>query len=209
MRRNARTTTAVLTALAAVCAPTGAAAADDDDYQSVYGSEPAAALNCPDPLIEQPFTAFGDSRDYVLAPGGAFSDNAGGGWNLRGGARVDDGELNLREDSSARSPSMCVDLDYPEARFRYSVRARKADDAELRVEVRYPDGEDSGWEKVAEIDGDEGQDIGAGWKLSPDVPMRPELGGSEPGWRHVQIRLRSKDERWRIDDMYVDPKRRS
>ena len=49
-----------------------------------------------------------------------------------------------------------------------------------RVEVRYPDAADDDWEKVAQIDGDEGQYIGGGWSLSHDVPVRPELGGTSP-----------------------------
>jgi len=201
----------MLTAVAALGAPSAAVAADGDatSLQSTYGSAPAAELNCPDPLIEQPFAAYGDPRDFVLAPGGAFSHNGGGGWSLRGGADVDDGELKLPEDGSATSPATCVDLDYPVARFRYNVRGWNDDDAEIRVEVRYPDGADDDWQRVAQFDGDEGQYIGGGWRLSRDVPMRPELGGNQPGWRHVQIRLRSKDERFRIDDVYVDPKRRS
>lgn len=194
MRLNPRSTTFLLTAAAVLAAPGGAA---------------AAAPDCPDPVIEQPFAAFGDLRDYVLAPGGHFSDPDDSGWNLRGGARVDDGELLLREDGSATSAEMCVDEAYPIARFRYNVPARRADDAALRVEVRYPDAPDDDWQKVAKIEGDEGQYIGSGWTLSPDVDMRPHLGGNAPGWRHVQIRLRSQDRRWRIDDVYVDPKRRS
>ena len=208
MRSKTRPATALLALAAALGAPAAASAAESE-YEAAFGSTPAS-LDCPTPLVEQPFSAFGDPRDYVLSPGGSFSDpNAG--WSLRGGARIDDDELSLREDGSATSPAMCVDLDYPHARFRYRVPARKADDAQLRVEVRYPDADadDDGWERVAKIEGDEGQDIGSGWSLSPDVEMRPELGGSQPGWRHVQIRLRSKDERWRIDDVYVDPKRRS
>ena len=209
MRRNTRTTTALLTAFAALAAPSGAAAAgDDNSLLSTFGSAPSPTLNCPDPLIEQPFAAYGDPRDFVLAPGGAFS-HTGGGWSLRGDADIDDGMLKLPEDGSATSPAMCVDLDYPVARFRYDVRGRDDDDAEIRVEVRYPDGADDDWQRVAQFDGDEGQYIGGGWRLSRDVPMRPELGGNQPGWRHVQIRLRSKDERFRIDDVYVDPKRRS
>lgn len=199
---------AVLLALSAALGAPAAASAAESEYLAAFGTAPVGSLDCPTPLVEQPFSAFGDSRDYVLSPGGSFSD-PGAGWSLRDGARIDDGELSLREDGSATSPAMCVDLDYPHARFRYRVPARKADDAQLRVEVRYPDADDDGWERVAKIDADEGQDIGSGWSLSPDVEMRPELGGSQPGWRHVQIRLRSKDERWRIDDVYVDPKRRS
>ena len=42
---------------------------------------------CTDPLIENPFTQFGDNLDYVLAPDGNF-DGSVAGWQFAGGAKV-------------------------------------------------------------------------------------------------------------------------
>ena len=192
MRRNAFTTAGLLTAALCLCAPAAAMAQDDD-----------SGPTCADPLIEHPFGSFGDDRDFILAPGGAF-DGDDTEWRLNDDARVNDDSLSLKDGGRATSPSMCVDLAYEIMRFKY--RAPSDRDAELEVEVRYPGGS---WKEVAEIDRRDGQDIGGGWKLSDDVPVRPELGGSEPGWRHVTLRLRGDDGKWKVDDVYVDPKRRS
>jgi hypothetical protein len=193
LRRNALTT-GLLTAALALGAP-AAASADDD----------STGPNCADPLIEHPFAPFGDDRDFFLAPGGSF-DSDDTDWKLNDDARVQGGSLALRDDGRATSPAACVDLDHEIMRFKY--RAPLNPDAELEVEVRYPGTGDS-WMEVAEIEAGEGQDIGDGWLLSDDVPVRPELGGSEPGWRHVKIRFRGEEGKWRVDDVYVDPKRRS
>lgn len=194
MRRNALTTAGLMTAALALGAP-GAAMAHEDD----------SSPNCADPLVEHPFAPFGDDRDFTLAPGGAF-DRDDTDWNLNDDARVNGGSLVLKDGGRAASPRICVDLDYQVMRFKY--RAPSDPDAELRVEVRYPGAGDS-WEGVAEIEADDGLDIGGGWTLSDDVAVHPELGGSQPGWRHMKIRLRGDDGKWKVDDVYVDPKRRS
>ena len=193
MRRNALST-GLMTAALVLGAP-AAASADDD----------SSSPSCADPLIEHPFAPFGDDRDFMLAPGGSF-DGDDTSWRLNDDARVDGGSLVLRDGGRATSPATCVDLDYEIMRFKY--RAPSNPDADLEVEVRYPGTGDS-WNEVAEIEAGEGRDMGDGWFLSDDVPVRPELGGSEPGWRHVKIRLRGDEGKWSVDDVYVDPKRRS
>ena len=79
---------------------------------------------CDNPLIEHPFTQFGDNLDYVLAPGGKF-DGSVSGWQLAGGAKViatDKGRsLQLPKGASAISPSMCLDLNFPTFRMYHKV----------------------------------------------------------------------------------------
>jgi hypothetical protein len=105
---------------------------------------------CAAPQIEQPFRAFDDFRDYVLAPGGSFEDPSAPGWRLDGGAAVGVGNdpfnvrggndmmsLALPAGASATSPAMCVDLHWPTMRF---VGFQEDEhDAELDVEVLYPE----------------------------------------------------------------------
>ena len=196
MRRNAFATTGIISAALALGVPAAASAGE-------FG----APSECPDPLIEQPFAPFGDARDFELAPGGAFDGDATD-WRLnderpreRRVAPAEAGRPRDRPQHVVRRSGLRADaLQVP--------RIVRNPHAELRVEVRYPDTGGS-WERVAGIEPGDGQDIGNGWTLSDDLDVPPQLGGSEPGWRHVQIRLRSGAARWKVDDVYVDPKRRS
>ena len=76
---------------------------------TAWGKEPATTeesrATCETPLIEQPFLAFEDDRDYVLAPGGSFEDPLLDGWTLVGGAGVDavNEPFNLRGGADAMS----------------------------------------------------------------------------------------------------------
>lgn len=171
------------------------------------------AETCKDPSLEQPFGVLGDNRDYVLAPGGAFEDTTAPGWTLEGGAAVvdtadplalgigDTNSLSLPAGSSAVSPAMCVDLNYPTMRF---VGAQFTDkNAGLRIEVFYPKAPKEEWKKTTTVKA-EADD---GWQATKDVNVRPEIGGETPGWRLVALRFTAEDKaNWLIDDVYVDPR---
>src|SRR4051794_23217883 len=47
----------------------------------------ATANGCPSPTVSQPFSKWGDSNKYFLAPGGAF-ESGDAAWTLGGGAKV-------------------------------------------------------------------------------------------------------------------------
>jgi hypothetical protein len=162
------------------------------------------------------FAAFGDTRDYVLAPGGSFEDKDLDGWQVEG-AKVSgdgspleaDGDRNKRSlkipaGGSATSPAMCVDLHYPTLR----LMARAAKEGELRVEVIYPDSEDPLFHPAGALTGGGQRD----WQASSDMPVFPERGGAAPGMRRVALRFTSvavngEAGEWKIDDLYVDPRR--
>ena len=81
---------------------------------------------CSAPSLSQPFAVLGDHHSYTLAPGGAFDDPMGGGWQLSGGARIVQitqpdgtiaGVLDLPSRATAVSPVMCITSDYPTARL--------------------------------------------------------------------------------------------
>jgi hypothetical protein len=168
----------------------------------------ATTLSCQDPVIVNPFTAFGDFRDYVLAPFGDFEQLDLPGWILEGGATAlrtstGNGVLRMPEGSTATSPAMCIDLNYPT--IRYFVRDAAADEARLRTQVMYVDHETAYTPyTVGKLTAK------STWRLTEDIEIEPERGGVEAGWRRVAFRLVAPRDEGdiRIDDLYVDPRMR-
>ena len=181
------------------------------------------ADSCSHPLIENPFAFLGDTLDYVLAPNGSFEGTDGDGWLLEGGSTVvpgndpfpvragsDDGFVLSMPgvDASAVSAPMCVDLDYPH--FRLITHAIPRADGKykgrLRVETLYPNAKNPKWRKVDTIKADSGS-----WTVSDFLDLAPERGGSEPGGRQVSLRFVVVGDGggFEIDDVYVDPRRRT
>jgi hypothetical protein len=201
-------------AVAAVGAPATASARDLGPAEGLR-STADSLLSCTAPIFENPFAAFGDDFDYVLAPNGSFESD--GGWQLDDGAGIvagndpfdlrsgpDGSVLSLPEGSSATSALMCVDPTYPTARF--PVRARGERTA-IRVEVAYPWsrwGSDFRKSDSFKVSGDEG------WTLSPHLDLDPDRGGTGPDWRPMAIRLIARNgpdgNGAVIDDVYVDPR---
>ena len=174
---------------------------------------------CSSPLIENPFVRFGDRRNYVMAPGGSFESGTAG-WQLTGaaqrvteadpvdlGARDGVGMLSMGPRASAISPTMCVDLDYPT--FRVLTKAvGRTDSAEFKIEIAYPDARKPAWEELSKFDGKQFTNAGSGWRLTDDMDMKPALGGKTAGFRRVAFRFTALTGNWRVDDLYVDPRRR-
>ena len=179
-----------------------------------------SSQTCSTPLIENPFTRFGDRRDYVMAPSGSFESTALSGWQLSAAARrvtefdpVDlgandgSGMLSLPAKATAISPTMCVDLDYPT--FRVLTKAvGKPDSSEVKIEVVYPDSKKREWEELSKFDGKQFVNAGSDWRLTSDMDMKPDLGGKTAGFRRVAFRFTALSGNWRVDDLYVDPRRR-
>ncbi len=172
---------------------------------------------CLAPLIEQPFLSFDDERDYVLAPGGSFEDSSLAGWSLEGGAGVvagnepfnlrglsDNNSLGIPAGASATSPTMCVDLNWPTLRFVASQTGEK--DAELKVEVLYPEAEEkhATWHGAKKFKAKRRD----GWRLTEDVKLSPDRGGKFAGGRPVALRFTNTSDQgsWQIDNVYVDPR---
>ncbi len=189
---------------------------------NAWGQDPAVTAGtsqtCSDPTLEQPFGAIGDSRDYVLAPGGAFADPAAPGWSLDGGASVisatdpfglgaveDTYSLSLPAGASATSPLMCVDLRFPTMRFVSAQTAER--DGDLDVEVLYPEAVDEKkrtWHRSSSLK----LKSKDGWQVSKDIKLEPDRAGKNIGWRMVALRFSAEDDRgsWLVDDVYVDPR---
>jgi hypothetical protein len=208
-RRRARR----LFAVAALCpfAFAGTASAKEADTTS------ESRATCVAPLIEQPFLSFEDERDYVLAPGGSFEDSSLAGWSLEGGAGVaagnepfnlrglsDNNSLVLPAGASATSPTMCVDLNWPTLRFVATQTGEK--DAELKVEVLYPEAEEkhATWHGAKKFKAKRRD----GWRPTEDVKLSPDRGGKFAGGRPVALRFTNTSDQgsWQIDNVYVDPR---
>jgi hypothetical protein len=204
----------LLPVLAVVLAAPATASARDGDQVGGLQSIAATAVTCLDPVVEQPFAAFGDSLDYVLAPNGSFESTDG--WEFTAGAAAIPGNdpfqlqsgddanvLSMPAGSTATSPLMCVDPSYPTFRFAERQLGRKG---ALRIEVSYPFS-DGGKFHRADAVRQAGTD---GWTITDPLDLRPDRGGDIPGWRPMAIRFIAKDgarsEGFQIDDVYVDPR---
>jgi hypothetical protein len=182
-------------------------------------TSPAGEQTCSAPALSNPLAAFKDRRNYFLAPAANFEDPALPGWELTGGASVtadasglavtadsQTSSLSLPPGSSATSPEMCVDLDYPT--FRFFVSQLAADtDSELAVDVIYPGLSRNNVREARKFK----LKAKDGWKLSDDVKLEPQRLGKRWGWRRVALRFRNaagahKPGSYRIDDILVDPR---
>jgi hypothetical protein len=152
--------------------------------------------------VSRPFTPWGDSSLYFLAPNGDFSSGADG-W--QGGEAVADSSplsggdaLHLAEGDRATSPGVCVGLDTPTMRFL----ARNAGDpgGELDVDVRF----ESLLGLTLTLPIGSVHSDGA-WAPSPTLPIVANLLGVLGSHTPVAFRFRADGGDWLIDDLYVDP----
>jgi hypothetical protein len=180
---------------------------------------PAGEATCAAPTLSNPLVAFKDARDYFIAPAGNFEDPALPGWELTGGAAViagnsshavvgatDASSLALPPGSSATSPEMCVDLNYPTFRFFATQLARETD-SELAIDVIYPGLPRNNVRQARKLR----LKAKDGWRLSDDIKLEPQRLGKASGWRRIAIRFRvspgSKPGAYRVDDVLIDPRR--
>lgn len=188
--------------------------------ETVRPAESAAGeQTCAAPRLFNPLVAFKDQRDYFVAPAGDFEDPSLPGWQLTGGASITSGSsphavtgeaqassLSLPPGSSATTPEMCVDLNYPT--FRFFLSQLEADtDSDLAVDVIYP--------ALAKNNVREAKKLRLkakdGWRLSDDIKLEPQRLGKRSGWRRIAIRFRvepgKKASAYRVDDILIDPRR--
>jgi hypothetical protein len=151
----------------------------------------------------QPFTAWGDSGDYVLATGGSFEDPSVP-WSLTGGAAVvADNEpyaaganaLSLPAGASATSP--CTTAPHVRAIVRFFARG-VSPGAALHIEAIV----DGGTDNVVDL----GTIVTAssGWAVTAilDSPWRVHSEGKVA----IQVRITSVGSGTaEVDDVYIDP----
>ena len=176
------------------------------------------AGGCAPQPVEQPFLRWLDPAQYTLLPGGAFESTLPG-WSLSG-ARVvsgneryyvhgkgDSKSLSIPAGSKATSAVICVGLGHPTMRF-FAKSSGGSALASLKVEVQFE--LITGTVVTLPI----GVALaGAHREWQPTLPMTvvanllPLLPGARTpvAFRFTPVGAAS----WSIDDVYVDPKRRS
>jgi hypothetical protein len=176
------------------------------------GAAPArAAAACPAQPLSQIFLPWGDPAWYTPVPDSGFEARPGG-WTLRGGAQVAEGNepfyvraagdthsLTLPSGSSATSGAACIGLGHPT--LRLFARIAGAADATLTVRVQFTDSH--GLTVQAPIGA---LHAGPGWAPSMPLPITANLL-SPVGVHQVDFVFSPADRRgqWAIDDVYVDP----
>jgi hypothetical protein len=215
MTRRATWAGLLAAALLATCAPSALAEGEDAaglTDETVNVTETAESQDtCREPDLFNPLSAFGDVRNYFVAPGGDF-ESGRDGWTLNGGAEIVGGgsglagvggnSLRLPPGSEAASPAFCVDLHYPTFRFFAAQLAQKG--GSLKVDVIYPQ------LRKGNVHGAGDVKSNPRWGLSKDFKLEPQRAGKRAGWRKVAIRFRADAHEgdWRVDDILIDPRMR-
>lgn len=198
-----RAVVSCVAAVAASAACSGPAFADE-----------GATAGCPAVPTMQAFSPWQDFADYFLAPDGGFEAD-GAGWDLTGGAAAVEGNetyavggaddhrsLSLPAHSSATMARMCIGIEHRTMRFF----VRGTGSGVVRVDAVYAKGTDR--EKSVRL-----ASVAAGesWAPSPVVPLIVnELAPDTGNALEVSLRFTARgDGSWQIDDVYVDPYRKS
>jgi hypothetical protein len=166
---------------------------------------------------EKVFNPWGDQRSYVLAPDGGF-EAGGSGWQLNRGATVVEGNetyylndagdsksLSLPAGSSAVSPPVCMAIDTPS--FRLVARNSGDPSAQLRVEASY--------KLLGLIRTKTAGTLRAGSTWAPTQSVSTVLtlstivGTLVPSAVEIRFTPLDSSGRWQVDDLYIDPFRRS
>ncbi len=166
---------------------------------------------------EKVFSPWGDQRNYVLAPDGGF-EAGGSGWQLSRGAAVVEGNeshylndagdsksLSLPAGSSAASPPVCMSIDTPS--FRLVARNTGNPSSRLRVEAVY---------KLLGLVRTKTAgtlQAGSAWaptqSVSTVLTLSTIVGTLIPSAIEIRFTPLDSSGRWQVDDLYIDPFRRS
>ena len=195
-------------AAAAICALLPATAAQADLLET--GA-------CDDAALSQPFAPWGDHRSYKLAPGGDFEGDHG--WKLSGGAKVVSGSepygvtgavgarsISIPAGGSVTSPATCVNIDYPS--FRFFTRSSGGFLGLLpavMIDVLYGEGLTKVLPLPTGLVLPSSRWQATGDQLTVALVGATLAGGEAP----VAIRITSVLGTWSVDDVFVDPIRRS
>jgi hypothetical protein len=177
----------------------------------------ASANDCASQELSQPFAPWLDPAHYTLAPNGGFEESPSS-WDLRGGAspvsgnepyyvRADGDSTSLRlpSGSSATSSAMCVGIEHPT--LRLFARNSGSPLSTLKVEVHFEDAFGNVHSAPLGV-------VSSSGAWQPTLPMvlgvnlLPLLPGEHTPVA-FQFTPRGEGGKWQIDDVYVDPYRRS
>jgi hypothetical protein len=172
------------------------------------------ATNCDQTSLSKPFSQWGDTSNYFLAPGGSFEGSTAG-WSLTGGAHVvSDNEpwnasgrgsaaLHIPAGGSATSPTVCVGLDHPTIR----LFARRTSGLPLLATLAVSVQVETSLGLTATVPVNAVLLSGSKWAPSGQMLIVANLLPLLPG-EMTPIRLRFSPllGDFRIDDVYVDPR---
>jgi hypothetical protein len=183
------------------------------------GAASADVLNlgldgCPARTTSQPFARWLDWSNYTLVPGGSFEGSLSG-WKLTGGAKVVSGNesfnvhgageklaLSLPTGSSATTPAMCVAVLDPTLRYFAANDGGLLSLLTVQI-LYYPPG---GGVITLPL----GLNVGGkSWAPSlPTIVAADLLGVLNGGQAQVAFRFTPTGlgAKWRIDDVYLDPR---
>lgn len=167
---------------------------------------------CANPLLTQPFLAWGDSNWYALAPGETADAFGGAGWNLTGGAKIvtttlKDGTpgsvLDLPHGSKAVSPEVCLTSAYPTARMMIrDVSDSNGGSVGFSVSYAGTSTANSPLQTGSfKTTGSAG--VAGNWFLSAPADLDPS---TSPGWQLMQITLTANGSKeFQVYNLYLDP----
>jgi hypothetical protein len=162
------------------------------------------AAPCTGRVLSQPFAPWNDQASYFPAPGGTFEGGAPG-WTLTGGAAVAPGgntflsagsSLSLPAGASATTPAICVDLGSPTIRAFTNGQSGAVMVSVIAAGLTLPLGSIS---------------ARGTWQPTPAVLFLTNALGilSATGTSTAQFRFTASGGSVRLDDVYVDPYRRT
>ncbi|MDX6587119.1 MAG: hypothetical protein QOI31_1592 [Solirubrobacterales bacterium] len=176
----------------------------------------STAENCAPEELSQPFLPWADSDQYTLAPDGGFEEG-GSTWSLEDGAGVvagneshyvrdagDTNSLKLPAGSSATSGALCVGIEHPT--IRLFARNTGSAFSALKVKVHFVDARGNAHSlPVALVGGD------SSWEPTRPIAIRVNDLVDPGEYTPVAFEFTpvGSGGNWRIDDVYVDPYRRS
>ena len=182
----------------------------------VFASTGVAAACATQPTT-QPFTQFGDTNSYFVAPGGNFEPGQAA-WQLNGatiargsefydvsGNASDSQSLALKSGTDAISPAFCVDSTMPGFRF-FARQSRPGPGTAVTVQALYTDAAGNAAQSTVAVLPD-----GSGSNWTPTASLGLATLLNVPFGQSWQVQLRfsvtNGPGQWQIDDVYVDPYR--
>lgn len=201
-----RITTYVMSSALAAAVCTGAA----------VGHVSAGGRECAPRTLSQAFAQFGDTNDYFLVDAADFeTDGKGKGahkdWQIPKKAKVvkeqspwkvngpkHEKALRIDAETTVTTPEVCVKVDEEFFRFFYKDPGKQG--ATLTVVVTATSDRGTAQTQWAT------SSTGKGWQVSPPIAL-PNVHG-ETGEQQITISFitgSSKDDRWVIDDIMIDP----
>jgi hypothetical protein len=168
---------------------------------------------CPSTATSQPFAPWGDTNDYSLAPGGAFSGNTTT-WSLSNGADLVKGgepwnvsgidapaSVRLTAGASTQSPPICVDATDPSFRF-FGTTGGIAGNVLVQVVYQRP--------LIGQIVVPVGIFSQAGsWRPSRTMLTGAGISGlGNGGHGQMALRFTGLTGTSQIDDVFIDPRMR-